>query len=52
MSSCRHRPQRCWWATQPLYQRLNQSPDEKKFDEYAEAICEDFCAGEVGRLVL
>src|SRR5580700_9553903 len=36
-------------AGHPIYQRLNQILDEKKFDEYVEAICEDFYAGEVGR---
>src|ERR1700693_235893 len=36
-------------ASHPFYQRLNQILDEKKFDEYVEAICEDFYADEVGR---
>jgi transposase len=36
-------------ASHPFYQRLNRILDEKKFDEYVEAICEDFYAGEVGR---
>jgi hypothetical protein len=27
-------------ASHPFYQRLNQILDEKKFDEYVEAICE------------
>jgi transposase len=36
-------------ASHPFYQRLNQILDDKKFDEYVEAICEDFYAGEVGR---
>jgi transposase len=36
-------------ASHPFYQRLNQILEEKKFDEYVEAICEDFYAGEVGR---
>jgi hypothetical protein len=36
-------------ASHPFYQRLNQILDEKKFDEYVEAICQDFYAGEVGR---
>src|ERR1700719_2157540 len=36
-------------AGHPFYQRLNQILDEKKFDEYVEAICEDFYAGEVVR---
>ena len=36
-------------ASHPFYQRLNQILDEKKFDEYVEAICADFYAGEVGR---
>jgi len=36
-------------ASHPFYQRLNQILDEKKFDEYVEAICEGFYAGEVGR---
>src|SRR6202453_692585 len=36
-------------ASHPLYQRLNQILDEKKFDEYVETISEDFYAGEVGR---
>ena len=36
-------------ASHPFYQRLNQILDEKKFDEYVEAICAEFYAGEVGR---
>ena len=36
-------------ASHPFYQRLNQVLDEKKFDEYVEAICEQFYADEVGR---
>ena len=36
-------------ASHPFYQRLNQILDEKKFDEYVEAICERFYAEEVGR---
>lgn len=36
-------------ASHPFHQRLNQILDEKKFDEYVEALCEDFYAGEVGR---
>ena len=32
-----------------FYQRLNQIQEEKKFDEYVEALCEDFYAGEEGR---
>jgi transposase len=36
-------------ASHPFYQRLNQILDEKKFDEYVDAICQDFYAGEVGR---
>ena len=36
-------------ASHPFYQRLNQILDEKKFDEYVEAICEGFYADEVGR---
>ena len=36
-------------ASHPFYQRLNQILDEKKFDEFVEAMCEDFYAGEVGR---
>jgi len=36
-------------ASHPFYQRLNQILDEKKFDEYVEALCEEFYAGEVGR---
>src|SRR6202023_1197155 len=36
-------------ASHPVSHRLNQIPDEKKFDEYVETICEDFYAGEVGR---
>ena len=36
-------------ASHPFYQRLNQILDEKKFDEYVEAICESFYACEVGR---
>jgi transposase len=36
-------------ASHPFYQRLNQILDEKRFDEYVEALCEDFYAGEVGR---
>ncbi len=37
-------------ASHPFYQRLNQILDEKKFDEYVEAICEQFYADEVGRI--
>lgn len=36
-------------ASHPFYERLNQILDEKKFDEFVEAICADFYAGEVGR---
>jgi transposase-like protein DUF772 len=36
-------------ASHPFYQRLNQILDEKKFEEYVEAICEQFYADEVGR---
>ena len=36
-------------ASHPFYKRLNQILDEKKFDEYVEALCADFYAGEVGR---
>jgi transposase len=36
-------------GSHPFYQRLNRILDEKKFDEYVEAICEPFYAGEVGR---
>ena len=36
-------------ASHPFYQRLNQILDEQKFDEYVEAICEQFYADEVGR---
>jgi transposase len=36
-------------ASHPFYERLNQILDENKFDEYVEAICEQFYAGEVGR---
>lgn len=36
-------------ASHPFYQRLNEILDEKRFDEFVEAICEDFYAGEVGR---
>jgi transposase len=36
-------------ASHPFYKRLNQILDEKKFDEYVEAICERFYADEVGR---
>jgi transposase len=36
-------------ASHPFYQRLNQILDQKKFDEYVEAVCADFYAGEVGR---
>jgi transposase len=36
-------------ASHPFYRRLNQILDEKKFDEYAEAICEQFYADECGR---
>ena len=47
---CGRRPRRCrWGASHPFYQRLNQILDEKKFDEYVEAICEQFYADEVGR---
>src|ERR1019366_6057297 len=36
-------------ASHPFYRRLNQILDEKKFDEYVEAICEQFYADECGR---
>ena len=36
-------------ASHPFYQRLNQILDEKKFDEYAEGLCQRFYADEVGR---
>src|SRR6202051_1003930 len=36
-------------ASHPFYQRLNQILDEHQFDEYVEALCADFYAGEVGR---
>jgi len=36
-------------ASHPFYERLNQILDEKKFDEYVEAICERFYADELGR---
>src|SRR5712671_5844399 len=36
-------------ASHPFYLRLNQILDEKKFDEYVEAISERFYADEVGR---
>jgi transposase len=36
-------------ASHPFYERLNQILEEKKFDEYVEAICERFYADEVGR---
>jgi transposase len=36
-------------ASHPFYERLNQILDEKKFDEYVEAICGQFYADEVGR---
>jgi transposase len=36
-------------ASHPFYKRLNQILEEKKFDEFVEAICADFYAGEVGR---
>jgi transposase len=36
-------------AGHPFYQRLNQILDAQKFDEYVEAICEEFYADEVGR---
>jgi transposase len=36
-------------ASHPFYERLNQTLDEKKFDEYVEAMCQEFYAGEVGR---
>src|SRR5258705_5720895 len=36
-------------AGHPFYQRLNQILDEKKFDEYVEAVCERFYGDEVGR---
>src|SRR5712691_10113370 len=36
-------------ASHPFYERLNQILDEKKFDEYVEAICEQFYAEKVGR---
>jgi transposase len=36
-------------ASHPFYQRLNQILEKNKFDEYVEALCEPFYAGEVGR---
>ena len=36
-------------ASHPFHKRLNQILDEKKFDEFVEAICERFYADEVGR---
>ena len=53
----RERQQDLWIATSDVvqtpgnafYDRLNQILDEKKFDEYAEGICEQFYADEVGR---
>jgi transposase len=36
-------------ASHPFYARLNQILDEKKFDEYVEAMCEQFYADEIGR---
>jgi transposase len=36
-------------ASHPFYQRLNEILDEKKFDEFVEAMCEQFYADEVGR---
>jgi transposase len=36
-------------ASHPFYQRVNQILDEHQFDEYVEALCADFYAGEVGR---
>src|SRR5690242_3889785 len=36
-------------ASHPFYQKLNQILDEKRFDEFVEALCADFYAGEVGR---
>ena len=37
-------------ASHPFYQRLNQILDEKKFDEFVEAICADFMQAKwVGR---
>jgi transposase len=35
-------------ASHPFYELLNQILDEKKFDEFVEAICALFYAGEVG----
>ncbi len=36
-------------ASHPFYARLNRVLDEKKFDEFAEAICERFYAETMGR---
>lgn len=36
-------------ASHPFYARLNRVLDEKKFDEFAEAICEPFYAKTMGR---
>jgi len=36
-------------ASHPFYARLNGVLDEKKFDEFAEAICEPFYAAGMGR---
>ena len=36
-------------ASHPFYARLNRVLDEKKFDEFAEAICEPFYAVTMGR---
>jgi transposase len=36
-------------ASHPFYARLNRVLDEKKFDEFAEAICEPFYAETMGR---
>jgi transposase len=36
-------------ASHPFYARLNRELDEKKFDEFAEAICEPFYAETMGR---
>jgi hypothetical protein len=36
-------------AGHPFYTRLNQILDQAGFDEYVEALCQRFCADEIGR---
>jgi hypothetical protein len=36
-------------ASHPLYKRLNRVLEEKKFDDFAEGLCERFYAEAMGR---